>query len=125
VCTYISECRKDILVIWDNSQSIGLGSFKDKVVPFLENLIKSPKLNVGEQGTQFGFITFSSKERTKTLLNIGEKKNAKELEAWLNSLDYKLNLMGPRTYTGKAFKIANEVTIHRRKYYYEPAVKQS
>ena len=71
---------------------------------------------MGEQGTQFGFITFSSKEQTKTLLNIGEKKTPAELEAWLDSLDYD-DLKGPWTYTGEAFKIANEVTIGILKFF--------
>ena len=101
------DCKKDILVIWDNSQSVGQGPFKDNVVPFLVNLVKSPKLNVGKEGAQFGFITFSSDERTKTLLKIGEKTSPDDLETWLKSLKYP-DLMGDRTYTGKALKLANE-----------------
>jgi hypothetical protein len=49
-------------------------------------------------------------------LNIGEKKTPAELEAWLDSLDYD-DLKGPWTYTGEAFKIANEVTIGILKFF--------
>ena len=101
------DCKKDILVLWDNSQSIGQGPFTDSVVPFLVNLVDSPKLNVGEEGTQLGFITFSSSERTETLLDIGEITSADKLVKWLESLQYS-QLMGEWTFTGKAFKLAYE-----------------
>ena len=79
------------------------------------NLVESPKLNVGREGTQFGFITFSSDERTKTLLNIGNKTLPDDLVTWLKSLNYP-DLMGDRTYTGKAFKLANEVSYEHVAY---------
>ena len=103
---YDSECVKDILILWDNSQSVGISSFQNSVVPFLKKLVNSAKLNVGTEGTHIGIITFSSEENTKTLLKIGEKTTPEELTSFLDSLDYD-ELMGERTYTGKAFQIAN------------------
>ena len=108
-CAYISGCRKDILVIWDNSNSIGEGNFKDRIEPFLERLINSTQLNVGEDGTQFGFITFSTEERTKTLLKFGKYKTRKDLIRWLKALNYE-TLNGVFTYTGEALKLADEVS---------------
>ena len=103
----ISECKKDILILWDNSASVGINNFKDKVLPFLKKLVTNAKLNVGKEGTHLGFTTFSTEDKTKALLKVGEKTEADELESWLDTLDYKNDLMGDQTYTGKAFKLAS------------------
>ncbi|XP_028411904.1 uncharacterized protein LOC114534632 [Dendronephthya gigantea] len=102
------ECIRDILVIWDNSQSVGIGNFMDNVRPFLRDLIDDPKLNVGNEGTHIGFITFASDDKTRELLKIGSKTSKSDLKTWLNGLDYRKDLMGPFTYTGKAFKLASD-----------------
>ena len=96
-------------MIWDNSQSVGIGNFLDNVRPFLKDLIDDPKLNVGKDGSHIGFITFASDKKTHELLKIGSKTNKKDLETWLEGLDYTRDLMGPFTYTGKAFKLASDV----------------
>ena len=101
---------KDILVLWDNSNSIGTDGFKEKVVPFLKKFIKSPELQVGKHDTNIGFITFSSEAHTKPLLKIGSKTEPDELETWLDGLDYIKRLSGESTYMGKAFKLANDVS---------------
>jgi hypothetical protein len=105
----ISVCKKDILVIWDNSISIGETRFKDNVIPFLLGFINSKELKVGEDGTHLGFISFSTKRRTKTILEIGTKNTVEELTAWRKGLKYS-DYSGRRTFTGSAFKLANEVS---------------
>jgi hypothetical protein len=107
----ISECIKDILIIWDNSQSVGLSAFQDSVKPFLKNLVSSPKLNVGKDGTHIGIITFSSPARTYSLLEIGNITSPDKLTSYLDTLDYANKLMGPWTFTGDAFAIANNVSV--------------
>ena len=96
--------------MWDNSVSINVTNFNNRIRPFLKRLIVDPKLNVGEYGTHIGFITFSSAEKTSVLLKIGSKTDKKYLETWLNGLDYEKDLSAPRTYTGDAFKLASEVS---------------
>ena len=100
------ECKKDILILWDNSQSIGGKTFKEDVVPFLLEFVK--KVNVSEDGAHVGFISFSTEEETKPILKIGSKNTVEELTAWLKGLKYE-NLMGTWTHTGSAFSIANKV----------------
>jgi hypothetical protein len=100
---------KDILILWDNSMSIGLSNFQDMVVPFLSNFIFNPKLGVASDGTHLGFITFSSQKRTRMLLPIGRITEAHELRSWLHGLDYGRDLAGSRTYTGTAFELAKQV----------------
>ena len=63
-----------------------------------------------KDGTQLGFITFSSAANTKKLLDVGEKTDPNELTNWLESLDYTRDLTGGFTRTGLGFKIANEVS---------------
>ncbi|XP_028404264.1 uncharacterized protein LOC114526919 [Dendronephthya gigantea] len=99
-----TECKKDILILWDNSDSIGTDNFP-KVVQFLENLITSPQLNVGEYGTHIGFITFSNEERTRELLSIGHITSQTGLTDWLESVNYN-DLRGSQTFTGTAMKLA-------------------
>ena len=108
----ISDCKKDILILWDNSVSVGKYNFRDVVLPFLIKLVNSTQLNVAKNGTHLGFITFSNENRTRTLLNIGTKNKteAKDLISWLMKLNYKKDLEGNQTYTGKAFKLANDVS---------------
>jgi hypothetical protein len=107
----ISECIKDILIIWDNSQSVGLSAFQDSVKPFLKNLVSSSKLNVGKDGTHIGIITFSSPARTHSLLEIGNITSPDKLTSYLDTLDYENKLMGPWTFTGDALAIANNVSV--------------
>jgi hypothetical protein len=91
----------------DSSNSIGT-TFFENIRKFLLKLVE--KLNVGEDGTHLGFITFSSASKTKKLLDVGEKTNTKKLQEWLNSLNYETQLMGGYTRTGLAFEIANNVS---------------
>ena len=100
-------CRKDILIMWDNSQSIGFANFL-VVKKFLKQLIV--KLNVSPEGTHLGFLTFSDKWKTRKLLDVGQIQDPKELSKRLDKYDYDLDLMGGETRTGKAFSIANSVS---------------
>ncbi|XP_028411875.1 uncharacterized protein LOC114534612 [Dendronephthya gigantea] len=102
------ECTRDMLVIWDNSQSVGIGNFLDNVRPFLKKLVADPKLDVGKDGTHIGFITFASEEKTRRLLKIGSIMEQEDLQSWLDGLNYVEDLMGPYTYTGLAFKLASD-----------------
>jgi hypothetical protein len=97
-------------ILWDNSWSVGRGSFQDKVRPFLKNLISSPQLNVGPDGTHIGILTFSTQARTKVLLELGELQSPVALNNYLDSLEYN-QISGDGTRTGMALKIADEVRL--------------
>ena len=101
---------KDILVLWDNSQSVGYKYFKEYTKPFLKNLVTSGKLNVAKEGTHIGFITFATEKKTRELLKIGEITDPDDLVNWLDSLNYDKDLRGDGTRTGLAMKIANDVS---------------
>jgi hypothetical protein len=90
----------------DSSISIGETNF-ESIRKFLIDLVK--KLKVGPDGVHLGLITFSSKEKTETLLDVAEKQNQTKLIKRLRELDY-TKLMGGTTRTDLAFKIANEVS---------------
>ncbi|XP_028404367.1 uncharacterized protein LOC114527004 [Dendronephthya gigantea] len=95
------ECKKDILVLWDNSNSIS--PHYEDVFKFMKKLIRNKDLNVGEDGTHLGFITFSDgqsldlrrKERTKdkknhtrVLLKVGEITDPEKIIDNLSGYDY-------------------------------------
>ena len=73
---------------------------------------------MGEGGTQLGFITFSSSDKTRTLLKFGEKTTRDDYVKWLETYEspsytksvYEADLLGDLTYMGEAFKLANEVS---------------
>ncbi|XP_028411832.1 uncharacterized protein LOC114534568 isoform X2 [Dendronephthya gigantea] len=104
----IDECIKDILVLWDNSPSVNVTNFNNRVRPFLKTLIADEKLNVGRDGTHIGFITFASAEKTRVLLRVGQKTDKEDLQTWLDNLNYKKDLTGRNTFTGNAFKLASD-----------------
>ena len=95
-------------ILWDNSYSVGVSSFQDKVRPFLKDLIASPQLNVGPDGTHIGIITFSTQAQTRVLLEMGEKLTQQELQDYLDSLTYS-QISGDGTRTGMALRMADEV----------------
>ena len=97
-------------ILWDNSWSVGRGSFQDKVRPFLKKLINSPQLNVGPEGTHIGILTFSTQAQTKVLLELGELQSPVALNNYLDSLEYD-QISGDGTRTGMALKIADEVRL--------------
>jgi hypothetical protein len=101
---------KDILVLWDNSQSVGYKYFVEYVRPFLKNLITSEKLNVAKGGTHIGFITFATEDKTREILKLGEITDPDDLVNWLDKLNYDKQLRGDGTRTGLAMKIANNVS---------------
>ena len=103
----ISDCRKDILVIWDNSASIGL-KYYEYVLDFIIALIR--KLNEHPNNTHFGFLTFASKTKTRKLLDVGQISDSEKLIARLKRYDYDTQLEGDFTRTGLAFKKANDVS---------------
>ena len=121
VCLKILECKKDILVLWDNSNSIG--NHYNQVFEFIKKFIKNKDLNVGKDGTHLGFITFSGppsniyvrkggskKDRTRVLLKVGEIKDPEKIINNLAQYDFFYDLSGKKTYTGTAFKLALEVS---------------
>jgi hypothetical protein len=104
------DCIKDILILWDNSYSIGIGAFTDRIRPFIKKLIKSPRLNVGEGGTNIGVVSFSTQAQTRLLWDVSDHPNEDDLLAQVDAMNYSL-LKGDGTRTGIAFKTANEVII--------------
>ena len=107
-CWNSSECKKDMWIVWDNSQSLGKSAFQDQVRPFLKNLIKSPRLNVGPDGTHIGILSFSTETKTRVLVDMGEKQTQEELLALMDSLNYDA-LRGDGTRTGLALNMMNAV----------------
>ena len=106
----LKKCRKDILLLWDVSNSLKKQGFA-QVKKFLKELIQTESLNVKEDGTHIAFIVFSSERNTRRLLNFGVKTELSDLVDWLEGLTRRgNNLHGTRTYTGKAFEIASEVS---------------
>jgi len=100
-------CKKDILILLDTSNSIGASHFDNEVKPFLESLVKSPKLNVGPDGTRLSLMTFSDYQNTKVRLSFGAYTLQDYLDFFKNDLPW-ASVHGPRTRTGTATKIANE-----------------
>ena len=94
--------------MWDNSQSIGFNHYRN-IMKFLKELIKT--LNVGPDGTHLGFLTFSSYSNTKKLLDVGQIQDPKQLSKKLDKYDYVWDLKGDKTHTGRAFEIANKVSV--------------
>ena len=105
---FIAECKKDLLLMVDTSYSVGQGDFDRNVKPFLENLVKNPRLNVGPDGTHVGLILFSSAEKTSINLRIGEIKDAHQLGLYLDSLKYH-SISGTHTRTELALGLAKSV----------------
>lgn len=99
-------CKKDILIVLDVSYSIGKTAFDGEIKPFMKNLIKNKKLNVGVHGTHIAMIVFSSQPKTKVLLTFGDKTSQKELELFVDQMDW-VHLSGGRTKTGLALEIAD------------------
>ena len=102
------ECKKDIWILWDNSWSVGESTFKDKVKPFLKELIQNPQLNVGPDGTNLGILTFSTQVQTKVLRGMHEDQNPSALLSFLDSLKYD-DVAGDGTRTGMALREASRV----------------
>ena len=92
----------------DTSYSIGEGIFNSKVKPFLINLVKSPKLNVGPQGTHLALIIFSNEDNTRLLFDFGDKTTTKALEDYIRDELVWNKVKGDFTMTGSALKIASE-----------------
>ncbi|XP_028411833.1 uncharacterized protein LOC114534569 [Dendronephthya gigantea] len=86
-------CKKDILVLWDISNYVN-STYIDDVKEFLKKFIKSEKLRVEEQGTHLGFASFSSDNRTRELLEVGEIKNKTLLMQWLDRIGFENNPSG-------------------------------
>ncbi|XP_028395740.1 deleted in malignant brain tumors 1 protein-like [Dendronephthya gigantea] len=80
----VSDCKKDIFVLWNNYNFVGLNPH---VKRFLKNFIRNKKLGVEEHGTHLGFISFSSYNTGRELLKIGELRNKTELIKWLDSFE--------------------------------------
>ena len=99
-----------MLLVVDTSYSIGKSDFDENVIPFLKNLVTSSLLNVGESGTHVGLILFSSKQRTKINLALGQIKDANELEQHIGKLSW-TSVSGGHTRTDLALRLANEVRI--------------
>ncbi len=104
----ISECRKDILLLWDVSNSLKKEGFA-QVKKFLKKLIQTESLNVKKDGTHIAFIKFA--DNAEILLEFGVKTELSDLVGWLDSLTRRgNNLHGTQTHTGEAFEIASNVS---------------
>ena len=95
-------------ILWDNSRLMGISSSRKKVKPFFKELIASPQLNVGPNGTHIGIVTFSTQKQTRVLLNMGQLQTHEQLEDYLGRLDYH-QISGDGRRSGMALKMANEV----------------
>ena len=115
------ECRRDLLLIVDTSYSIAEREFNKSVKPFLKNLVTSPQLDVSLSGTHVGLILFSSAEKTKVELKIGQITNASELARYLNNLIYPA-IAGNQTRTELALKMAKLVRTDLNIMLYEPNI---
>ena len=67
---------------------MGEYDFDANVRPFLENLVKHPRLYVGPDGTHVGLILFSSEDKTMIKLGIGEIMDPYELAEYMGNLNY-------------------------------------
>lgn len=103
----LAKCTRDLLLIVDTSYSIGQRSFNIHIKPFLQNLVRAPRLNVGRDGTQVAMIIFSNRERTKILLNFGDTIEKDKLVRYIANLKWE-KVRGDRTRTDLALQIANE-----------------
>ncbi|CAB3991507.1 Hypothetical predicted protein [Paramuricea clavata] len=103
-----SKCKKDLLLIVDTSYSVGENDFNANVKPFLKNLVTASSLNVGPDGTQIGLMLFASKDKTGVKLNIGQKKDARELGKYMTNLNWN-TVKGDRTRTELALEKALQI----------------
>ena len=103
----LAKCTRDLLLIVDTSYSIGERSFDFHIKPFLQNLVRAPRLNVGRDGTQVAMIIFSERKRTKILLNFGDTIEKDKLVRYIGKLKWE-DVSGDRTRTDLALQIANE-----------------
>ena len=108
LCADIVECRRDLILILDTSYSIGTHDFNENIKPFLKNLVTSRQLDVSLSGTHVGLIFFSSAEKTKVELEVGQITNASELAGYLNNLTYS-TISGDRSRTELALHMAKLV----------------
>ncbi|XP_028410762.1 uncharacterized protein LOC114533445 [Dendronephthya gigantea] len=69
--TKVSDCKKDILVLWNNSNFV---DFDPNIKEFLKKFIKNKKLDVKRRGTHLGFISFSNSKGS----------NQRSTENWKN-----------------------------------------
>ena len=95
----------------DASHSIGQNDFYANVMPFLENLIINPQLNVGPHGTHVGLIFFSSEAKTRIALRLGQINDSNQLAGYMGNLNYD-NISGDRTRTELALNYAKSVRTH-------------
>ena len=102
------ECRRDLLLIVDTSYSIGQREFNESVKPFLKNFVTSLQLDVSLSGTHVGLILFSSADKTKVELEMGQITNASKLAGYLNNSTY-VAIAGNQTRTELALNIAKLV----------------
>ena len=103
----LAKCTRDLLLIVDTSYSIGQRFFNIHIKPFLQNLVRAPRLNVGRDGTQVAMIIFSERKRTKILLNFGDTIEKDKLVRYIANLKWE-KVRGDRTRTDLALQIANE-----------------
>ena len=76
----------------------------------MKNLVKNSKLNVSPTGTQIAIMIFSKTDRTKLLVNFGDKPTQTDIETYMSSGDFTWNkLSGDRTRTGLALHKINRV----------------
>ncbi|XP_046864510.1 uncharacterized protein LOC124458761 isoform X3 [Xenia sp. Carnegie-2017] len=103
----LEKCKKDMVILLDTSYSIGKHRFNKNVKKFLKNLVSSPKLNVGRDGTQIAIVIFSNKRNTRVVLPFSGRTKAE----YKKFIDKKLSwraVSGGRTMTGTGAGIVDK-----------------
>ena len=106
------ECKKDLLLVIDTSDSIGENNFKEKVQPFLMRFVKNYALNVNKDGTRIAIIRFSTSIRTEIMLKFNKLYNAEDIANKIGDLKW-ADVHGDETRTEKALGKANEQVISK------------
>ncbi|CAB4031061.1 Hypothetical predicted protein, partial [Paramuricea clavata] len=113
------ECKKDILILLDTSNSIGKDDFNNEVKPFLRDFVSDKTLNIGRNGAQLALLLFSKwddpnsryyrkeDDKTKLVIPFDLHYDAKMFERYINNTEWR-NIKGGHTRTDKALEIANK-----------------
>ncbi|XP_046839250.1 uncharacterized protein LOC124433514 [Xenia sp. Carnegie-2017] len=103
----LEKCKKDMVILLDTSYSIGKYRFNKNVKKFLKNLVSSPKLNVGRDGTQLAIVIFSNKRNTRVVLPFSGRTKAEYKKFINNNLSWRA-VSGGRTMTGTGAGIVDK-----------------
>ena len=88
LCPNVAKCKKDLVLLVDTSNSIGMHDFNHNLKKFLKNLVTDSRLNVGPGGTEIGLTLFSSRKRTMVKLRIGQITDSQQLWNYIDCLQW-------------------------------------